>query len=156
MASSTAADGFVYPKGLIYQIDVSGNTPILLNERLVDPGAGVAVQMPSVDEDSEGNLGLTWIESSNSEYLTMWVGTINPAGKLVAAIGAAGGGFFFVNFRIGDYSTTVLDQSDDRKDVFWSANEYIGDGGNIDIWRTHITSFTAGERRKDIARNKEQ
>jgi len=40
MASSTAADGFVYPKGLLYQIDVSGDTPVLLNERLVDSGAG--------------------------------------------------------------------------------------------------------------------
>ena len=156
MASSTATDGFVYPKGLFYEIDVSSDTPILLSERLVDPGAGVAVQMPSVDEDSNGNLGLTWMESSNREYLTMWVGTINPAGKLVAAIGAAGGGFFFANSRIGDYSTTVLDQSDDRKDVFWSANEYIGDGGQIDIWRTHITSFTAGERRKDITWNTAQ
>jgi hypothetical protein len=156
MASSTATDGFVYPRGLLYQIDVSGDAPILLNERLVDPGAGVAVQMPSVDEDSNGNLGLTWMESSNSEYLTMWVGTMDRNGKLVAAIGAAGGGFFFANSRIGDYSTTVLDRSDDRKDVFWSANEYIGDGGRIDIWRTHITSFTAGERRKDIVRNREQ
>jgi hypothetical protein len=155
MASSTATDGFVYPKGLLYQIDVSGDTPVLLNERLVDPGAGVAVQMPSVDEDSSGNLGLTWMESSSSEYLTMWVGTIDRAGKLVSAIGAAGGGFFFANSRIGDYSTTVLDQSDDRNDVFWSANEYIGDGGNIDLWRTHITSFTAGERRKSIALNQQ-
>ena len=155
MASSTATDGFVYPKGLLYQIDVSGNTPILLNERLVDPGAGAAVQMPSVDEDSDGNLGLTWIESSNNEYLSMRVGTINSSGKLVAVLAAAGGGFFSANSRIGDYSTTVLDQSDDRsddrKDVFWSANEYIGDDGRTDIWRTHITSFTAG--RKLISRN---
>ena len=63
-----------------------------------------------------GNLGLTGMESSNSEYLAMWRGTIDPAGKFVAAIEAAG--FFFANGRIGDYSTTALDQSDDRKDVF--------------------------------------
>jgi hypothetical protein len=24
---------------------------------------------------------------------------------------------------------------------FWSANEYIGDAGNTDIWRTAIQSF---------------
>lgn len=144
MASSTVSDGFIYPKGLFYQIDVSGKTPVLLNERLVDPGAGVAVQMPSVDEDRDGNLGLTWMESSNNEYLSMWVGTIDRDGELARAIAATGGGFFFLSFRIGDYSTTVLDQTEDGKDVFWSANEYIGNDGSSNVWRTHITSFTAG------------
>jgi hypothetical protein len=99
--------------------------------------------MPSVDEDSNGNLGLTWMESSSSEYLSMWVGTVT-AGKLVASVAAPGGGFFYYNFRIGDYSTTVLDPSDCK--TFWSANEYIGDDGATDIWRTHITSFTAGHK----------
>jgi hypothetical protein len=111
--------------------------------------------MPSVDEDSDGNLGLTWMESSNDEYLSMWIGTIDTDGKLVAAIAAASGGFFPVSFRIGDYSTTVLDRSDHGKDVFWSANEYIGDGGDINIWRTHITSFTASADHKLVSSNME-
>ena len=96
--------------------------------------------MPSVDEDKNGNLGLTWMESSVNEYLSMWVGTVNKAGEFTAADAAPGGGFFTFNFRIGDYSTTVLDN--DGK-TFWSANEYIGNDGSSDIWRTHITSFTA-------------
>ncbi|WP_437747496.1 hypothetical protein WMF39_22320 [Sorangium sp. So ce1504] len=148
MASSTAADGFVYPKGLYYQIDVSCGEPTLLQEGVIDPGEGVAVQMPSVDEDSKGGLGLTWMESSSSEYLSMWVGTIiKPVGQLAATVVAPGGGFFFYNFRIGDYSTTVLDPSDGR--TFWSANEYIGPDGDIDIWRTHIASFIAGPVSRD-------
>lgn len=141
MASSVAPDGFVYPKGLYYQIDVRGGTPILLKEGKIDPGPGVAVQMPSVDQDSKGNLGLTWMESSSTEFLSMWVGTVNKAGKLAASVAAPGGGFFPVSFRIGDYSTTVLDRADHR--TFWSANENIGNDGGSDIWRTHITSFTA-------------
>jgi hypothetical protein len=81
--------------------------------------------MPSVDEDSKGSLGFTWMESSNSEYLSVWVATIlKPVGKLATSVAAPGGGFFYANFRIGDYSTTVLDASDGR--TFWSANEYIG------------------------------
>jgi hypothetical protein len=154
MAAATATDRFVYPKGRIYQIDVSHGTPTLLAERLIDPGNGIAVQMPSVDEDSQGNLGLTWMESSKTEYLSMWVATLDRFGKLVAAVAAPGGGFFSVNFRIGDYSTTVRDLTDDNKDVFWSANEYIGDGGRINIWRTHITSFTAPDQ--SIASNSGQ
>jgi hypothetical protein len=141
MASALAADGFVYPKGLIYQIDLSGGTPSLKKQVVIDPGRNVAVQMPSVDEDSNGNLGLTWMESSNSEFLSMWIGTVNIHGKLVASVAAPGGGPFPYNYRIGDYSTTVLDSSDGA--TFWSANEYIGNDGNSDIWLTHITSFTA-------------
>jgi hypothetical protein len=147
--SSVALDGFVYPKGLVDQVDVSSGTPTLLQEVVIDPGAGVAVQMPSVDEDSKGNLGLTWMESSISEYLSMWVATIDTDGELVASVTAPGLGFFFDNFRIGDYSTTVLDPSDGK--TFWSANEYIGNDGGTDIWRTHLTSFVARRSHQNVA-----
>ena len=38
-------------------------TPALLKQGVIDPGPGVAVQMPSVDENSQGTFGFTWIES---------------------------------------------------------------------------------------------
>jgi len=142
MASSTEKDGFNYPKGLYYQIKVAGNSqPKLLKEGVIDPGPGVAVQMPSVDEDKNGNLGLTWMQSSQIEYLSMWVGTVDKKGNLSSLAAAPGGGFFPFNFRIGDYSTTVIDPSD--RTTFWSANEYIGSDGGTNIWKTHIASFKA-------------
>jgi hypothetical protein len=148
MASSTAADTsagapFVFPKGLYYQIDVSDDlpAPALLKQGVIDPGPGVAVQMVSVDEDKQGNLGFTWMESSNTEYLSMWVANLYTNGRLSSETAANGGGFFYVNFRIGDYSTVVLDPDDAL--TFWAANEYIGNNGASDIWRTHITSFNA-------------
>lgn len=141
MASSTEADGFVYPKGLYYEIDVNGHTPKLIKEGVIDPGPGVAVQMPSVVKDRQGNLGLTWMESSTTEYLSMWVGNVRLNGKFSAQQGAPGLGFFLVNFRIGDYSTIVVDPTDGK--TFWAANEYIGPDGDSNIWRTHITSFRA-------------
>src|ERR1700693_2367524 len=69
---------------------------------------------------------------------SMWVGTVNKKGELTAAVAAPGGGFFTFSSRIGDYSTTVLD---DDGMTFWSANEYIGNNGTTDIWLTHIASF---------------
>jgi hypothetical protein len=144
MASGLATDGFEYPKGLYYQIDVSEGTPVLLQEGVIDPGPGVAVQVPSVDEDRRGNLGLTWIESSSTEYASMWVGIVNREGELAASVAAPGGSFFYLPGSIGNYSTTVLDPS--RDGVFWSANEYIG-SVRADLWRTHITSFSV--KRKD-------
>jgi 6-phosphogluconolactonase (cycloisomerase 2 family) len=141
MASSIGRDNFVFPKGLFFQIDISGPAPTLIKQGVIDPGTGVAVQMPSVDEDKSGNLGLTWMESSTTEFLSMWVGIVDTNGNLSASVAAPGGGFFPANIRIGDYSTTVLDPSDHM--TFFSANEYIGTDGFTNIWLTHIRSFTA-------------
>jgi len=141
MASGTPADNFLYPKALIFDIDVTGGTPTLVHQFVVNPGVGVAAQMPSVDMDGDNTLGLTWMESSATEYLSMWVATLDGGtGRLTSRVAAAGAGFFSANVRIGDYSTTVLDP--DGK-TFWSANEYIGDAGTTDIWRTAIQSFVA-------------
>src|SRR5262249_14457048 len=131
-------DGFVYPKGLYYQIDVNG--PKLIQQGVIDPGPGVAVQMASVAEDRQGNLGFTWMEASSTEYLSIggWEIANGPFSSQPAP---PGGGFFSVNSRIGDYSTIVVDWSDGQ--TFWAANEYIGPDGFSNIWRTHITSFTA-------------
>jgi hypothetical protein len=97
--------------------------------------------MASVAEDQQGNLGFTWMESSNIEFLSMWTGNLYRNGKFTSQVVAPGGGFFYFSFRIGDYSTVVIDQSDGR--TFWSANEYIGNNGLSDIWLTHIASFRA-------------
>ena len=142
--ASTARDGFLYPKGLYYQVDLHTATPIFMQEGLIDPGPGVGVYMVSADQDKNGNIGATWMESSNSEYVSMWVGTrpaIFPYGAINANQVAPGGGFMPYSFRTGDYSSTVLD-SDGL--TFWSANEYIGNdgnGNNTDIWLTHISSY---------------
>jgi len=142
MASGTPADSFTYPKALIFDVDVTSGTPVLGGEFVVNPGTGVAAQMPSVEMDQLDRLGFTWMESSRREFLSMWVGTLDQnTGKRVSTVAAGGAGFFSFNFRIGDYSTTVLDPDGN---TFWSGNEYIGNSPNTDIWRTNITSFTAG------------
>jgi hypothetical protein len=140
MDSALATDGFVYPKGLYYVVSVATGTPKLLKQGVIDPGRGVAVQMVSVDEDLDlfrrRHLGLTWIESSINEFVSMWVGSTAATSRIDAA---PGGGFMPYSFRLGDYSSTVVDPSDGL--TFWSANEYIGNDGGSDIWRTHIVSF---------------
>ncbi|MBV8842776.1 MAG: hypothetical protein JO307_08195 [Bryobacterales bacterium] len=143
MASSIGRDGFLYPKGLYYQIDVSGAAPVLTKTGVIDPGLGVAVQMPSVDMDIRGNLGFTWMESSSTEFLSMWVATLDRFGNFTSSVAAPGGSFFSFSFRIGDYSTTVLDPYDQQ--TFFSANEYIGVESNStgEIWLTHVRAFTA-------------
>jgi methionine-rich copper-binding protein CopC/protocatechuate 3,4-dioxygenase beta subunit len=139
MSSALASSGG-YGKGLYYQVDISSGTPTLMTQGVIDPGPGVSVQMPAVDEDIHGNLGFSWFESSSTEFMSMWVGSLDTHGHFSSFDAAPGGGFFFENFRIGDYGTVVLDPTDGT--TFWGANEYIGSDGANDIWRTHITSFS--------------
>ena len=149
LASGLAPDGFTYPKTQIFDVDITGAAPVLESEFVIDPGNKIAAQMPSVDMDKHGKLGVTWMESSASEFLSMWVATLDPnTGKLTSTVAAPGNGFFAFSDRIGDYSTTVLDP---EGETFWSANEYIGDRSDIVIWRTNLTAFQAGEKSKVIA-----
>jgi hypothetical protein len=85
------------------------------------------------------------MESSSTEYLSMWTGNLYTNGNFSAQDVAPGGGFFYYS-RIGDYSTIVLDPFDGS--TFWAANEYIGSDGLNDIWLTHLTSFRARQRKK--------
>ncbi|MEO8269764.1 MAG: hypothetical protein ABI557_08590, partial [Aureliella sp.] len=139
-AMATAfADSAGYPKGAYYQIDVSGSSPVLQREGRIDPGPGVAVQMPSVAQDIHGNLGFSWIQGSSTEYISMYVGALDTAtNRFSSAVVAAGEKFLDYNDRIGDYSTTVLDPTDGL--TFWAANEYAGSDF---LWNTKISSFQA-------------
>jgi hypothetical protein len=139
-AMATAfADTAGYPKGVYYQIDTSGASPLLVREGRIDPGPGVAVQMPSVAQDINGNLGFTWMQGSSTEFVSMYVGVLNTTtNSFGSAVVAPGVQFFSFNFRIGDYSTTVLDPTDGL--TFWAANEY---SGTDFLWNTQISSFQA-------------
>src|SRR5262249_14969838 len=75
-SASTPADGFVTTKVHWYQVDVSSGTPALLQQGAIDPGPGVATYFGTVAQDIYGNLGFTWMESSLSENVSMWVGTL--------------------------------------------------------------------------------
>ena len=70
--ASTAADGYFYPKVHYYTVDVSSGTPALTLQGVVDPGPGVATFFPTATMNpTTGDLGLTWMESSSSEYVSM-------------------------------------------------------------------------------------
>ena len=93
--------------------------------------------------DSAGNIGLSYMESSSSEYVSSYVaghiagtplGTTTPG-----TVFGPGGGPMPDSFREGDYGSAVYDPG---TGLFWGANEYIGSDGSSDIWRTKITSFS--------------
>ena len=120
-----------------------GGTPILVQEGLIDPGPGVATFFPAAAIDAAGNIGISYMESSSTEFVSAYVaGHIagTPLGTTTAGtVFGPGGGSMPESFREGDYGSAVYDPG---TGLFWGANEYIGSDGSTDIWRTKITSFS--------------
>jgi uncharacterized repeat protein (TIGR01451 family) len=140
LGTADASDSFGYEHAHWYEVNATGGTPTLAHEGVVPANSGVTDQMPSAALDLNGQIGLTWIQSSSSEYVSMYVGTVDPATGIVSsAVAKPGLSFMAFNGRIGDYSSTVLDPSTNS---FWAANEYIGANGSSDAWYTAIASFS--------------
>ena len=139
--AGTAADGFFYPKVHYYEVDVSSGTPVLSLQGVIDPGPGVATFFPTVAiNPNTGDLGLTWMQSSLTEFVSMYVGTVSAATGDVGVTDAAPGVTTEVNSeRNGDYSSVVYDPG---TDAFWAANEYAGPNNGSEIWNTWISEFT--------------
>jgi hypothetical protein len=108
----------------------SGNAPAGIS--------GSSQFMPSVNINTAGSIGMTFDESSSSEYWSMYVTewtTSDPSGTMETPVLAVAGTRTSPDSRVGDFSGTSVDPSDGL--TFWSANEYQGS----DFWDTHIASF---------------
>jgi hypothetical protein len=138
-------DNFATSRVRWYQFDTTGPTPTLIQQGSIHPGPGVSTYQGSIAQDSSGNLGMTYMQSSAREYVSMYVATKqvgSPFGVMGNGVPAAPGlGLLTYSERTGDYSTVEVDPTDGT--TFWAANEYIGAAGGTDLWRTHIASFQA-------------
>jgi hypothetical protein len=138
-------DNFATSRVRWYQFDTTGPTPTLIQQGSIHPGPGVSTFMGSIAQDAAGNLGMTYMQSSAREYVSMYVAT-KPVGTPLGVMGngmptAPGLGLLTYSERTGDYSTVEVDPTDGT--TFWAANEYIGADGSTNLWRTHIASFQA-------------
>src|SRR5262249_30980116 len=53
--------------------------PMLYQSGDLDPGPGVATYFPSADIAPNGDIGMTYLESSASEFVSMWISGKNSA-----------------------------------------------------------------------------
>jgi hypothetical protein len=119
--------------------DINTSTMSLIQSGNAPAGTSGSSQfMPSVNINTAGSIGMTFDESSSTEYWSMYVSeriASDPAGTMETPVRAKAGTATSPDSRVGDFSSTAVDPSDGL--TFWSANEYQGS----DFWDTHITSF---------------
>ena len=139
-----------------YRVNVSGGTPVLADQGRVSAGSNTYLYYPSIDINSSGQIGLTYMRSgtdSSTDYMSMYVtgrnstdaaGTMEtpvlvPAGTGVrnyadfTSAGSSGG-------RAGDLSGISVDPVDGS---FWAANEFANTEASAN-WGTAIADFSPG------------
>ncbi len=127
-----------------YEFNTSGASPTLTQSGNIDPGTTTDTYFPSIDINSAGSLGMTFIESSTTAgtgYMSMYVTgrtASDATGTMETPVVALQGTSSYTQSRAGDYSGTSLDPSDGTS--FWAANEYKG----ASTWNTGIAGFTVG------------
>jgi hypothetical protein len=132
-----------------YELDTTSDT--LIQAGTVGVGVGANSYFPSIAIAANDVLAMTYMESSPSEYMSMWVtgrGPADPTGQMEAPQLAQAGqapyhGFGSVfgdpsPFRAGDFSGVTVDGDG----TFWAANEYATSAtSQLANWGTAIAHF---------------
>ncbi len=149
--------GRVVTNARFYEFDVTGASPSLTQEIVVDQGPGVWSYMPSVAINRAGALGVSWIQSSSEEPMSTYVGiqaADEDRGTLTGTLVARAGEKTYTAFdqgggrrglRSGDYSSVSVDPdpADSTFDSFWAANEFATEASQTN-WGTHVANFGFG------------
>jgi hypothetical protein len=125
-----------------YQLSTASATPTLSQEGDIAPGGGIYTMYPAIDIDANNNLGLTYMESSSSEFVSMYVtgrAPGDPVGTMVPGVRVAAGGTTTTNTRGGDFAGMSVDPSTGTS--FWGANEFFNNSVSTS-WSTFVSNFT--------------
>ncbi len=132
-----------YHQARWYEFNTTGSSPTLATSGQVT-AASRDDYYPTVDINSSGAIGMTYMENSSSEYMSMWVTgrtASDPAGQMETGMSptAVHGTGNYANLgRAGDYSGMSVDPSDNT--TFWAANQFKGSS----TWNTGVVRFSLG------------
>jgi hypothetical protein len=122
-----------------YEFDIHGN-PALVQSGDVDQGPGIYTYFPAIDISPVGNLGLSFLESSNSEFMSMYVTgrtAADSAGSMQHPVLVKAGEANYNGSRAGDFSGISVDPGDGS---LWAANEFANTEAPRN-WGTWIARF---------------
>ena len=135
-----------------YSVNLAGATPTLASQGRVSGGNNTYVMFPSIDVNSTGQFGLSYMKSGNdttSDYLSTFVtgrnsndaaGTMQTPVVVPAGKGLANYKDFSSGGRAGDLSGINVDPVDG---TFWTANEFANTEATAN-WGTVIANFAVG------------
>jgi Bacterial Ig domain len=132
-----------------YEFSTSG-TPSLTQQGTIGVGSGSNSYFPAIAIAPNGDLGMSFIQSSSSEFMSMYTtgqafgGTPGTMQTPVLVPSGTGQAPLFASFdsspyRAGDYSGITIDPSNGS---FWAANEYATGSTSVANWGTAIANFT--------------
>ncbi len=135
-----------------YEFSTSGSSPTLTQSGEINQGPEVNTYWPAIDIAANGDLGLTFMQSSPGEYPSVYVtgrkltdplGVMRPP-ILVKAGEASFDGPEASPHRSGDYSGITVDPVTGAS--FWAANEYATGATHLRRnWGTWIAHFAVSE-----------
>jgi hypothetical protein len=130
-----------------YEFDTSTTTPTLVQDGTIGAGSGANSYFPSIAIGANDVLGLDYMQSSSSEYMSMYATgrvSADTSGQMETPVEVQAGqatyaGFDGSPYRAGDFSGITVDPSDGS---FWAANEYAtSDTTSQANWGTAIANF---------------
>jgi hypothetical protein len=147
LATQTVGESYNLAHARWYEFSTAGR-PTLRQWGDVPPGlAGSNTFYPSVEVAPDGSLGLTFMESSPAEPMSVYLAgqsAADPLNSLQLLLPAAktGAGRYTETFgrpyRAGDFSGVGLDPG---TGTFWAVNEYANAAASNN-WGTWVTNFT--------------
>ncbi len=138
-----------------YEFNTNG-APTLTQQGTIGVGSGSNSYFPSIAIDPNGDLGMTFIQSSSTEYMSMYVtgqAAGDPLGAMQTPVLVKAGQvaysatFDSSPYRAGDYSGITVDPTDGS---FWAANEYAKAITSSANWGTWLANFTLGAAVPDV------
>ncbi len=129
-----------------YEMSTAGTAPKLVQQGTLSPGVGIDTYMPSVALRSDGSIGMTYIESSAVENMSMYVtgrAATDPAGTMETGMLVKAGELNYQGTRIGDFSGVAVDPV---TGTFWAVNEYAITTTDLSLpnWGTWLAEFQVG------------
>ncbi len=125
-----------------YEISVAGGTPVLVDQGNVSAGNNTYVTYPSIDINSAGNIGMTFMRSGTdaaTDFMSVYITGRSPldaAGTMQAPILVQAGQATYSGTRAGDISGINVDADGS----FWVVNEWANTNPSPN-WGTAIANF---------------
>jgi hypothetical protein len=128
-----------------YEIGTGGTAPTLIQQGSISRGPTTHTFMPAVALGTDGSIGMTFIESGDTENMSMYVTgrlSTDKLGSMQKPVLVKAGEQSYQGTRAGDFSGITVDPLSGTS--YWAANEYaiVASDPTVPNWGTWIAGFT--------------